>query len=103
MDDSWGRRLFTAGAILLLVLGCLHSLSLPDKPAPTNDTDRQLSDLASNYKFNLLGSMRSVDNLLRGFSISFMMGALVVGALDLILRRERSGLLNESRSSTRFR
>jgi hypothetical protein len=62
-------------------------------PAPTNDTERQLADLASNYKFNLMGSVRSVDNLLRGFSISFMMGALVVGALDLILRRERSGLL----------
>ena len=65
MDGKWGRRLFTAGAILLLVLGCLHSLSLLEHPAPTNDTERQLADLTSNYKFNLMGSMRSVDNELR--------------------------------------
>jgi hypothetical protein len=67
--------------------------SILSPQAARDDTERQLADLGSNYKFNLMGSMRSMDNLLRGFSISFMMGALVVGALDLILRRERSRLL----------
>jgi hypothetical protein len=93
MNDKWGRRLFTAGATFLLLLGLVHSLSLFGKPVPANDTERQLLDLMSNYKFNVMGSMRSMDTFLRGFSISFMLAAFACGALDLILCRERSGLL----------
>jgi hypothetical protein len=93
MTDKWGRRLFTAGAVVLLLLGLVHSLSLFEKPIPANDTERQLLDLMSNYKFNVMGSMRSMDNFMRGFSISFMLGVFCLGALDLVLARERSGLL----------
>jgi hypothetical protein len=93
MNDKWGRRLFAAGAVFLLVLGAVHSLSLFGKPVPANDTERRLFDLMSNYKFNVMGSLRSMDNFLRGFSISFMLAALAFGALDLVLCRERSGLL----------
>jgi hypothetical protein len=93
MLEKWGRRLFTAGAVWLLLLGLVHSLSLIGKPQPANETERQLLDLMSNYKFNLMGSMRSMDNLVRGFSISFMLGSLVLGALDWTLRRERAELL----------
>lgn len=93
MADTWGRRLFTTGAVVLVLLGLVHSLSLFEKPVPANDTERQLLDLMSNYRFNVMGSMRSMDNFLRGFSISFMLAAFVMGALDLILCRERTGLL----------
>jgi hypothetical protein len=93
MNDTMGRRLFTAGAVLLIVMGFVHSLSLFEKPVPANDTERQLTDLMTNYKFNLMGSTRSMDNLLRGFSISFMLAALAFGALDLALSRERAALL----------
>ena len=93
MTDKWGRRLFTTGAAWLLLLGLVHSLSLFGKPVPANDTERQLLDLMSNYKFNVMGSMRTMDNFLRGFSISFMLGVLGLGALDLALCRERAGLL----------
>jgi hypothetical protein len=93
MTDKWGRRLFTAGAVVLVLLGLLHSLSFFEKPVPANDTERQLFDLATGYKFNLMGSMRSMDNMLRGFSISFMVGMLGLGVIDLVLARERSGLL----------
>ena len=81
------------GAIVLLLAGLVHSLSLFGKPMPANETERQLLDLMSSYRFNLLGSMRSMDNLLHGFSISFMLAALSVGALDLAIARERSALL----------
>ncbi len=93
MTNKWGRRLFTAGAALLLLLGLVHSLSLLEKPIPANDTERQLMDLMAHYRFNLMGSMRSMDNFLRGFSISFMLGVFCVGAIDLVLARERAGLL----------
>jgi uncharacterized membrane protein len=93
MTDKWGRRLFTAGAVWLVLLGLVHALSLFAKQVPANDTERQLLDLMVHYQFNVMGSMRSMDNFLRGFSISFMLGALVMGALDLALCRERAELL----------
>jgi hypothetical protein len=93
MTDKWGRRLFTAGAVVLMLLGMVHSLSLIETPVPANDTERQLLALMSNYKFDMMGSMRSMDNLLRGFSITFVVAMLGLGALDLLLSRERAGLL----------
>jgi len=93
MAEKWGRRLFAAGALWLVLLGLVHSLSLIGNPQPANETERQLLDLMSNYKFSLMGSMRSMDNLVRGFSVSFMLGCLVVGIMDWALRRERAELL----------
>lgn len=93
MTDKWGRRLFTAGAVWLVLMGLVHSLSFLVKQSASNETERQLLDLMVNYKFNLMGSMRSMDNLLRGFSIAFMLAALGMGALNLVLVRERAGLL----------
>ncbi len=78
---------------MLIILGLVHSLSLFEKPVPANDTERQLLDLMSNYKFNLMGSIRSMDDFLRGFSVAFLVGAITMGALDLALSRERAGLL----------
>jgi cytochrome c biogenesis protein CcdA len=40
-----------------------------------------------------MASMRSMDSFLRGFSISFMLAALVMGAVGLVLGRERAGWL----------
>lgn len=93
MTEKWGRRLFTAGAIWLLLLGLVHSLSFFAKPVPANDTERLLRDLMANYRLNVMGSMRSMDNFLRGFSIAFMLAAFVMGAVDLVLSRERAELV----------
>jgi hypothetical protein len=96
MNDKWGRRLFKAGAVALLILGAVHSTSFFQKLLPHNDTEKQLLDLMSNYKFNLAGSLRSMDNLLTGFSMSFMLAALAFGAFDLLLSREQAGLLKRA-------
>jgi len=96
MTDTWGRRLFTAGGVALVLLGLVHSLSLMEKMVPANDTERQLLELMANYRFSLMGSSRSMDNLLRGFSLSFMFAALGIGTLDLVLARERAGLLKRA-------
>jgi hypothetical protein len=93
MTDKLGKRLFTAGALVLILLGLVHSLSLIESQVPANETEKQLFSLMSDYKFDLMGSMRSMDNLFRGFSISFMLAAIVMGVLDLFLRGERAGLL----------
>jgi hypothetical protein len=97
MNDKWGRRLFVAGAIMLLLLGVAHSLSLLETPpVPANDTEKQLLDLISSYKFDLVGSIRTMKDLLRGFSISFMVGAFAVGVMDLSLRRESARVLKRA-------
>jgi len=88
MTGTWGRRLFRAAAIVLVLLGAAHSLSFFNPPVPQNDTERQLFNLADNYKFNLMGSPRSMSDLMRGFSISFMLAAFVVGAINLALWSE---------------
>ncbi len=96
MADKWGRRLFTAGAVWLLLLALVHAFSLFAKPAPANETERQLLDLMSNYRFNLMGSFRSMSDMMRGFSVSFMAAALGFGILDLSLSGERAGLLKRA-------
>lgn len=96
MTDKWGRRLFKAGAVALLVLGLVHSLSLLRDAVPANDTEKQLLGLMSSYKFNLLGSLRSMAGMLRGFSVSFMLAPLGFGLFDLVLSRERAGLLKRA-------
>jgi hypothetical protein len=93
MTDVWGRRLFKLGGVVLVLLGLVHAISLLEKLVPANDTEKQLLDLMTSYRFNLMGSSRSMNDLLRGFSISFMLAALRFGALDLVLSGERSGLL----------
>src|SRR5260370_26079883 len=96
MTDKWGRRLFKAGAVALLIIGVVHSISFFQKLLPANDTEKQLLDLMSNYKFNLAGSFRSMDSLLTGFSMCFMLAALAFGGFDLLVLRERAGLLKRA-------
>jgi hypothetical protein len=91
--ERLGRRLFTSGAIFLLLLGAVHSFSFIERIQANNDTERQLIALMTNYKFNFMGSLRSMDNLMTGFSIAFMLAALALGALALIIRRERPQLV----------
>jgi len=96
MTDKWGRRLFKSGAVALLILGLVHSLSLLREQVPANETERQLLGLMSGYKFNLMGSIRTMNDLVRGFSVSFMLAALGFALFDLLLFRERSGLLRRA-------
>jgi hypothetical protein len=93
MKDKWGQRLFRAGGLMLVLLGLVHTLSLIRDPVPANETERQLFDLMNTYRFNLMGSMRSMSDLMRGFSMSFTVASIGLGTLDLILARERAGLL----------
>src|SRR5260370_4540846 len=96
MTDKWGRRLFEAVAVALLDMGLVHSLSLIRELGPANYTEKQLLGLMSSYKFDLMGSIRSMSDMLRGFSVSFMLAALGFGVFNLLLSRERAGLLKRA-------
>jgi hypothetical protein len=95
MNDKWGRRLFTTGGVVLVLIGLVHAVSLIEPMVAANETEGRLLELMNNYKFDLMGTSRSMMELLRGFSVSFMVAALGLGALDLGLRRERSALLKK--------
>lgn len=85
--------MFKIGAVWLLIIGAIHSLSLVKPQVPANDTERQILELMTSYKFNLMGSLRSMSELMRGFSVAFMLAPLGFGVLDVVLSRERAGLL----------
>ena len=96
--------LFTAGTILLLLIGLVHALSLFGTPTPANDTEKQLFSLMRDYHFNLMGSSRSMNDLMRGFSMAFMLAAFGFGIFDLALRKERTELLKRCvRLSRKFK
>jgi hypothetical protein len=93
MSGKWGRRFFKTGGVFLLLLGVIHTASLFVKQTPANETEKQLLYLMTNYKFNLMGSMRSMWDLFQGFSAAFSIWALGLGVLDLSLSNERPALL----------
>ena len=93
MNDKWGRRLFIAGAVMLIVIAAVHSISLFQKPMARNDSEKQLMELMTTYRFTVMGSLRTMNDFLRGFSISFGLASLGFGVLDFTLRRERAALL----------
>jgi len=93
MTDKWGRRIFKSGGAFLILLGLVHAISLFRKLVPANDTERLVLNLMASHKFNLMGSLRSMDNLFQGFSVAFMLAALGMGALTLVVSNERTSLL----------
>jgi hypothetical protein len=93
MNDKWGRRLFIAGTVMLIVIAAVHSISLFQKPMARNDSEKQLMELMTNYRFTVMGSVCTMNGFLRGFSISFGLASLGFGVLDFTLRRERAALL----------
>jgi len=95
MNDKLGRRIFKTGAVLLIVIAAVHSLSLIRERTPANDTERQLLELMTNYKFNLMGTMRSMSELMSGFNLAFGLAALGFGVLDIAVWSERARLLKK--------
>ena len=93
MNGKLGKRVFMAGGVFLLIIGAVHSLSLFQPIAAPDSAAQQLVDLAASYKFNLMGTFRSLLELMRGFSINFVLSAFGIGLLDLAVARERIGLM----------
>ena len=77
----------------LIVIAAVHSISLFQKPMVRNDSEKQLMELMTTYRFTVMGSLRTMNDFLRGFSISFGLASLGFGVLDFTLRRERAALL----------
>jgi hypothetical protein len=94
MKNNLGRRLFIAGAVMLVLMSAVHSISLFQKPMIRNESEKQLAELMTNYRFTIMGSVHTMNDFFRGFSISFSLAILGFAALDFSVCRERSQLLN---------
>lgn len=80
-------------AIVIQFITCImHSVSLFVKPAPENETQRQLFNLMEEYKFDMgAGFMKSMADLLTGLSSTYAM-LLLFGALaNMLMFRKRAG------------
>jgi len=96
MKNNWGRRLIVAGAVLLVLMSAVHSISLLQKPMIRNESEKQLVGLMTNYRFTVMGSVRTMNDFVRGFSISFGLATLGFAVLDFAVCRERAQLLKRA-------
>jgi hypothetical protein len=86
------RTAFKIGCYLAFFTAALHTFGAHVVPAispliPANDTERQLMDLATNYRFSLPGAARSMKELTDGFSLAYSMLFALTGGLGLIVFR----------------
>src|SRR6266481_1548828 len=93
MKNNWGKRLFVAGAVMLVLMSAVHAVSLFQKPMIRNESEKQLMDLMTNYRFTVMGSVRTMNDFSRGFSISFGLATLGFAVFDFAVCRERTQLL----------
>jgi len=88
------RRLFGAGAWVLVALGLAHLFghySLVTAEA-TDETHGRLLDLMRGYQYDFGHNfLRSTMELLTGFSLSFSILTLGLGTIDLIVLRHSAG------------
>jgi hypothetical protein len=84
------RRLFAAGCYVLIALGLIHLLGHYGLATGTGDTDaeRHLLSLMRSQKQDMgAGMVRSVMDLLLGFSLTFVILPAGMGLLGLVVER----------------
>jgi hypothetical protein len=75
-----------AAAIMQVLTGVLHTLSLVANSAPRNDTEKQIDELMHSYKYNLGGGFHhSMADIMTSFSISLSLFLFCTGVLNLYL------------------
>ncbi|MBN8696215.1 MAG: hypothetical protein J0L87_06770 [Bacteroidetes bacterium] len=79
------------GAILFqFITGAFHLLSFLNTPVPKNESEKQLFELMTNYKFDLgAGFHQSMDNLMTSFSIAFALLLFFSATLNIFLLQSK--------------
>jgi len=73
---------FRIGAGVLALMGAAHLAGhLGGRTKPLNGTEDQLRMLMETYRTNVMGSMRSTQELYDGFSLAFAVFSIGLGAL----------------------
>jgi hypothetical protein len=95
------RKLFTAGCVVLVALGLVHLLGHAAMQANQGESDpeRQMLSLMRGHKQDLgLGFVRSMSDIVNGFSLHFSVASLGMGLCGFVVRRHAraaTGLLRQ--------
>jgi len=95
------RKLFTAGCVVLIALGLVHMLGHYALVTSQGDSEAErqlLAMMRGNPQDMGLGMVRSMFDILTGFSLTFSMLPLGMGLLGLVVRRHANtapGLLRQ--------
>jgi hypothetical protein len=83
------RWLFKVGCWTAVVTAAIHLAGqLSGGPPPQNDTERQLNELATTYRFAFPGgAQRSFQDLMTGFSLAFSILLSAMGAIGLMVEK----------------
>jgi hypothetical protein len=88
------RKLFTAGCVVLILLGLVHMLGHASLRANQGDTDaeRQMLSLMRGERKDMgLGFVRSMSDIVNGLSLHFTVASLAMGLLGFVVRRHAAG------------
>jgi hypothetical protein len=95
------RKLFTAGCVVLVALGLVHLLGHAAMQANQGESDaeRQMLSLMRGHRQDLgLGFVRSMSDIVNGFSLHFSVASLGMGLCGFVVRRHAraaAGLLRQ--------
>jgi hypothetical protein len=87
------RKLFTAGCAVLIALGLVHLLGHYGLITSQGDTEQErqlLAMMRGNPQDMGLGMMRTMFDLVTGFSLTFSVLPLAMGLVGLVVRRHAS-------------
>ena len=84
--------MFTIGCWVTIGTAALHLVGhLAGPQTPTNDTERQLLELATNYRYMLPGGTeRSLMDFVDGFSLMLPVLLAAIGAAGIVVRKRGS-------------
>lgn len=82
------RGFFRTGAIATLVTGVFHLVGHFSEPqTPPDEKGRLLLELVRTHRMDMMGSERTMWDLMSGFSLAFSLFLFIVGLLGLVLVR----------------
>ncbi len=96
------RKLFTAGCVVLIALGLVHLLGhyMMTKNQGETEAERQLlAMMRSNPQDLGLGFVRTMSDIVGGFSLTFSVLPLAMGLVGFVIRRHAgaaAGLLRQT-------
>lgn len=76
---------FLAGCVVLALMGIAHLAGSLQQPPPRDETERQLLDLMTSYRMDLVGTQRSMMEIFKGFSHFFEVAALGMALTGFML------------------
>ena len=84
-----GIGFFKAGAIILIITGCLHTFGMVQEPIPENETEKTLLNLMNTYQMELPGGKKlTMMDLYTFFNFNFALFTFLTGVFNLWILKQ---------------